>query len=686
MPAAPATHQWEVNHFRGADLTNVSSGVDGARAVACPNMIRESVGKVRKRTGFYQIHNLKGRINGVYTFTDSMGTRQIIHAGTNLHVLFDGNITLAGTDMADARSQAQQLGKWLCILDGMHVWLYGKNEPESSEGGGGLIPINESGAAAIADEEYSLKEARERAYVPTILIARAPTGGGTPYEPINMLTPRREEHFLGVASKTVYKLSATNLDTADTVTDTGLVIIAKGNVKVKKMKNDTGEMAELTEGTDYTVDYEKGKVTFKTAPGASPVLGKDNIYITYSKTVIGHYDRIAQCRFCTLYGVNGARDRLFVSGSPEYPYRDYYSQFNNPSYFGDTWYSEIGSGDSRIVGYSIIGDQLATHLQGARDGTNVILRRGQLSEVSTTQGTTTVLSSTQSSSSSTSTTGPGSTASFRVTGSLQCDSAASPYAFATLETEPLFVTKNDILAVTPFDYSGERYAQSRAYYLRGLLKTLDLTDCCAVAWNGFYVLAAGEYLFFLDGSQASFEKNAPYSTRQYEAYYWTGINARVLFIDSDGALCFGTGNGKIYKFHADYFDVSNFHDEINGEKRAIHAYWQTPEIYGDNFYYRKDFRRIAILLGAAARTGCRIWGIYQGEKELLRDYDGTARYFSYEKFCYSKHSYKTDRTPQKLLEKIKVKKADSVSFLVENNQVDEPLMLYALAAEYTQRL
>lgn len=658
MPAAPATHQWEVNHFRGADLTNVSSGVDGARAVACPNMIRESVGKVRKRTGFYKIRALSGRINGVYFFKDSRGIRQFIHAGTNLYMVYNGSTALVSSEINNERSQAQQLGGFLCILDGRTIWMYGRYEPLGNE-------------PPLLDEDcYKLYRAGENAYVPTILIARSPTGGGVVYEPINVFTPQRTEKFLGKADTKKYKLSALDIDST--------------SVTAQKM-NSEGDMVDLSEGTDFTVDRAKGTVTFKTAPGASPILGRDNVYITYAKTVRTHADMINKCRFCTLYGVNGARDRLFVTGNPDYPNRDFYSQINDPTYFGDTWYAEIGAGNTKIMGYSIVGDQLATHLNNAEDGTNVILRRGQLSEVSTTQGTTTVLSSTQSSSSSTSTTGPGSTASFRISGSLQCGGAISSYAFATLETEPLFAVKDDILAVTPSDMLGERYAQSRAYYLQGLLRKLDLSDSSAVSWNGYYILAAGEYLLFLDGTQAAYEKNAPYSARQYEAYYWTGINARVLFV-LNGALCFGSADGGIYQFYTDYGNVSNFHDETSGGKRAIYACWKTPEIYGDEFYYRKDFRRIAVLLGAAVATGCRIWAFYGGEKELLRDYDGTARYFSYQKFRYSKMSYKTDRTPQKLLEKIKVKKVESVSFMFENDVMNEPFSLQMAAAEYTQRL
>lgn len=658
VPAAPATHQWKIESFLGADLTNTAANIAAGRASACPNMIRESMGKVRKRTGFYKTDTFDGQINGIHFFYDDAGTKKIVHAGTKIWMVDGDQKSLLYSEAADARSQSRQLAGRLCILDGKKMLLFGDFQ-------------NESGT-----HKYEIRTAESEAYVPTTIIGREPDGGGTSYEPINLLTPYRTERFSGKANVKVYKVSAGKIDTV--------------GAWVKILQSD-GTLKSLSWQSDFSVDREAGTVTFKTAPGVSPVLGKDNVYITYIHNVDGYPDRVNRCRFCTLYGVNGARDRLFITGDPKYPNRDYYSQLNDPTYFGDIWYAQIGQDGSQIMGYSVVGDQLATHLNGSDDDTNIILRRGELEEVCTTEGTTTVLSSTQSSSSSTASTGPGTKVSFRISGSFQGSGAQSPYAFSVLETEPLFAVRGDIMAVTPSDVLGERYAQSRAFYLQGLLRKLDLSDAYACAYNGFYVLAAQGYLLFLDGTQPVFERDAPYATRQYEAYYWTDIHARVVY-EQDGALCFGTRDGALYRFHTDYSRVRNFHDEVDGVKRAIYACWQTPRFYGEQFYYRKDFRRISVLLGAAVASGCKIYALYQGEKESLReksgpfDYDGTNRYFSYDQFFYGKCSYKTDRSPQKILEKIKIKKVESVAFLFENDAMDESFALYKAAVEYTQRL
>ena len=50
------------------------------------------------------------------------------------------------------------------------------------------------------------------AYVPTTTISAAPTGGGTSYEAVNLLTPKRINTFIGDGTATQFKVDATDLD------------------------------------------------------------------------------------------------------------------------------------------------------------------------------------------------------------------------------------------------------------------------------------------------------------------------------------------------------------------------------------------------------------------------------------------------------------------------------------------
>ena len=614
LPSPPKKKLFKMETFRGCDFTNEPANVAHYRSPYAPNMIRESVGKVRKRTGYYVAEQYPGKINGVHYYFYEDGERKrlrIVHAGDKLYtdpktVLYSG--------VGDTFSVSRQMGDKLIILDGMK-------------------------ALAVTDAE-TVQPLEDIAYVPTILIARDPTGGGELLDPVNLITPWRIVRFKGDATAKNYQLPSTDLDSDP--------------VKVEKL-NSSGAFDTLVEDTDFTVNRTTGVVSFNSAPGVSPVTGEDNIYITYAKTVEGYADKINHCDIVTLYGVGGARDRMFVSGDPKYPNQDYYSSINDPTYFGDLWYAVLGQQDSRIVGYSIINNSLATHKDRSHDDTNIFMRSGTLIDGE---------------------------AAFPVSGGFQGDGAIAKHSFGVLETEPLFLTNNGIFAVTPADYSAERYAQNRSFYLNGkLLKESNMENAYSTIWNQMYVLALNGSLYILDGLQYSRENNEPFSRRQYECFYWTDIPARMVY-DEDGVLWFGTEDGRLCAFYTDYGSLSSFSD--NGEI-PIASQWLTPEFYGDDFYADKSFTKIAVLVAAAVATGCRVWGIYDGERELLIDYDGSARFFSYEHLNYGKFSYSTDTTPQDLIERTAIRRVKKVQYLIENDVLNEPFGLYSVTAEFTER-
>lgn len=515
--------------------------------------------------------------------------------------------------MADARSMARQLAGKLIIADGKKLLMYYKD-----------------------GDTYKCEPVEDGAFVPTIVISRTPAGGGETYQPINLLGKKRKDSFLGEDSVKDYQLSATEIDSVD---------------KVEILQTD----GSFKESTGYTVDLATGKVSFTTAPGKSPVTGQDNVVITYSKTVDGYRDKINTCDIMTLYGVAGAMDRIFMAGDDKFPNRDYYCQMDDPTYWGDLWYCVIGQDNSKIMGYSVINDKLATHIDRSDNDTNIILRTGNLLDDGT--------------------------ASFKLSGSYQGSGAVSRYAFSILETEPLFLTDAGIMAVTPSDVLGERFAQLRSYYLNGLLLKQDLSQAVCATFDRFYMLAVGGYIFALDGTQAAVEKNMPYSNRQYEGFYRTNVPARVL-ANVNGVLMFGTEDGRVCEFYKDYKSAASYNDD----GVAIHAKWTTPELLGKYFYYKKRFRRISIMLGSAVRTGVQVKALYDGIREIVMEYNNDAKFFSWSQIKWSDFTWKTDNTSQIFTEKISIKPDNrKAQFLFENDVVDEPMSLYAVTIEFTEQ-
>ena len=134
-----------------------------------------------------------------------------------------------------------------------------------------------------------------------------------------------------------------------------------------------GVWAAKKEGTDFSVDRKAGKVTFTAAPGESPVTGQDNVRITAAKTRDGYLESIDRCTVAAVYGVGGSTDRVFLSGSAEKPGVDYYSEFEDPSFFPDVNYTKLARDGGAIAGYAVINNALAAFISGSMDGRNVVV-------------------------------------------------------------------------------------------------------------------------------------------------------------------------------------------------------------------------------------------------------------------------------------------------------------------------
>lgn len=614
VPNTKKKKRFEIDNFLGIDLTTAANSVYKNRSPYCPNMIRDTVGKVKKRDGIALVKTFSdagdGNINGVH-FLYGSTTKKLIHTGTNIYL--DGETpSLLYSSAADHISVSKQMGGKLWILDGTTYLVF---------------------------DGTTVRPVSEIAYVPTILIARAPSGGGTTLDEVNLIQVQKRVKFAGTAGDTVYWLPHNNITSVDLV----------------QVMDSGGNMITKTVGTDYTVNTTTGVVTFTSAPGESPITGEDNVYVTYSKTISGYADKINKCDISVLYGMNGARDRLFVSGNSDYPNYDYYSAMNDPTYFGDLGYSVVGQDDSAIINYSIVDDYLVTHKNEAENGANANLRKGELYDSKVV---------------------------FTSQGSYQTAGALAKHSFSILQNEPMYVTvENNISAVTPSDVLGERFSQERSYYINGLvgndhgLKNESLEDAFACVFEGFYFLATGNNIYILDGMQPTpQEKNRPYSTRQYEGYFFPDVSARIMWSE-DGELYFGTTDGKIKKFDKGVY---------NDEGTAITAYWDTPEISGDSFEAKKTFDYVGCVLASAVRTAVKVSAKEQGIWNEIIAYNNEAQYFDWNDIDFNNFTFSTDTSPHTLGQKIKIKNVDKSQFRFENSRLNEPFGIYKALIRYSE--
>ncbi len=605
VPAAPSRSILVIDEFHGVDFTNSPTNVDEKKSPNAPNMIRDVPGKVRKSMGWHTVKQYSDRINGVHFRRED--TDGLVHSGTKLYKGDDEVYSEAN----DERSQSWQFGENLYIVDGKALLTY---------------------------DGTDVKLTSTAAKIPTLTIAKSPTGGGTPFEDLNLLQPAFIELFAGTETDKVYSMTFSGLDSV---------------VLVEKLKSD-GAWETLSEGTDYTADLAAGKITFTTAPGKSPITGEDNVRITASRTVAGYADRINKCRFGTLFGVNGAADRLFLSGNPDFVNYDWHSGQNDPTYWPDTGYSVIGTEKSAIVGYSIINDRLATHKDDQADGRNVVIRQGDLVD---------------------------SEAVFPVVNTLQGQGAVATYSFAYLVNEPLFLTKLGVYAITAQDITGEKYAQNRSFFVNGkLLKEENLQEAFAFVYKDLYWLCINGVAYILDGLQPlQTDKSMPYSTRQYAAFYRTNVPARVMW-EREGQLFFGSPDGRICQFYDDPASQLSYNDD----GQPIYCCWETPDFSGKLFYKNKTFRFLAVRLAAAIATSVKLYGRRRGIWTFIKEDDTRARYFNWQYLDWSKFSWSNDETPQVITTKVRIKKVDKSRFRLENDVLNEPFGINDVAIEYVE--
>lgn len=613
VPSESQKYSAVVETFRGVDLNNSPSNVDKSRSPAAPNMIRDQVGKVRKRMGYETKVTAPGgaAINGVHHLMEET----LVHAGAKLYRLSDTDGTWELTEigaMADACSRSFVFDQKLYLLDGTTYQVY-----------------DGTTLAAVADS----------ATVPTIIISRRPTGGGQSYQGLNLLGRKWTESFLGTADATVYQLTTKDL-AEDAVT--------------ARVLNADGVWEEKTEGTDFTVDRAAGTVTFTTAPGASPVTGQDNVQITAAKEREGYLDTINRCTIAAVYGVGGSTDRVFLSGNGDKPGVDWYSNFEDPAFFPDTNYTKLVRDGARVTGYTVLSNTLAAFIDGASDGRNVVVRSGVLDE--------------------------NGDAVFRVSNTMIGQDAVAPDTFCRTDKEPLFLTNRGVYAITAEELTGEKYSQERSYYIASAIGAAQgRENACACTYGDFYALALDGTIYLLDLQQKTYERNSPYSSFQYECYYWPGIPAKVLFLDGD-ALCFGTEDGKLCRFHTNVDDVTSYNDD----GAAIDAYWETSDFDGKIFFHVKTFTGLAVRLAAAVNTGVVVYAQVRGMWKQVFASGAKARYFDWSYIDFSKFTFSSDRTPRTLYGKIKLKKADKVRFRLQNNVLNEPFGLYAFGLQFKE--
>lgn len=488
-----------------------------------------------------------------------------------------------------------------------------------------------------------------RATIPIVTEAKTIYGDAASFEPFNLLTRGFIETFISGIKEGDTEYNATfQLSIGDLASDTVTAWVLDAN----------GDWNIRYEGTHFSVNRTTGVVRFGNAyiPGKPPLEGRPNVKIeAYRKEA--KPDLIRKCRFGIEFGVNGAKDRLFFSGNPDEPNRDRYSWYNDYKFFPDNNYSILGSPKSAVVGYSIISNYLAAHKDENEREMSIIVREGDLVD---------------------------NTATFKIINTLQGEGAIATNSFGYLSTEPIFLTRNGLYAVTAQDITGERYSQSRSFYLNGKLTKESITDLqnsFACVYDNMYFLAVGnDRVYVLDGLQSlRTDKSEPYSTRQYAGFYFEKLPIRLMWVD-ENRLYFGTSDGRICRFYNDKTAQNSYNDDGS----VIECQWETPDIDGNLFYKNKTLRYVAARVEAAIRTSINIFTMERGLWNFVKTDNSFANYLSFDDIDFSRFSFSCDKTSKIARSKVRVKKVDKFRLRFTNSALNEPFTLYNIAMEYVE--
>ena len=651
MPTAPNigsipaddVRQLVLETFKGVDLTSAPTDVALYRSPAAPNMMPDGDGFPVKRRGYAAMRILPGDVYGGHVLRLADGTfRELVHAGSGL---YEGD-ALLWEGMALQASHSVQMNERLFILDGKRMLVYGNFGTEDAP-------------------EWTVKAADTVGTGAVIKKAKPPAGGGVQVQPANMLSGEVTEQFVGDGAARDYLLDLEPVE---------------GSVQAWLWQEDAWVPTEAFTQAGRTV-------TFTEAPAANPLTGEDSVKITY------HYQNdpgpVNRCRFGTMFGVQGQESRLFISGDATCPNRDFYSEYEDGLFIGDLSFGLLGDAAAPITGYAKLGIYLVTYKQGEESGRNVFLRTGTITD---TLNLADLLDSSQLAVDN---------AMFNISDVISGEGCVSPWGCGTLGGEPLYLSRRGMIAVTGSEVSGRRIAQNRSYYINGALNREDPSAVRCCEWGQFFAIAAGGRIYLLDGEQKTYESKEPKSSHQYEAYYFTGVDASAVWTVGD-ELRFGRKGGMVARFVTQSttdayldLDVPNpygpnmadpgahqlYLDWLTSKGKPICARWETPLSNLGSWAYYKSVKAVWVAAQPYTRSGGSVY--YASDKDfekLVRSY--TMDIFNWEDIDFNRFTFNTLDRPQIVNTRKKKKRIKLFAVVVENANMMEPFGLLAIHINY----
>lgn len=643
-PSSPVIHTKRYTSFRGVDFSSDPSQVSDDRSPYAVNVIADAAGCPKKRPGWAEMaYAGEVKIHGIHRFKTTVqratdGVEEevdefIVHAGDSLRYWQGISQNLTDpimTGLTGESSAGFMHDDKLYILTGAELICVTAH-----------MEVNELGGDSLVYTASDMLRAKDAGYIPltryncTTSLANTGAGGepsvtGTEYEPASIATRLRRNTFKfsfgtntldDLFGKELY-MSVDGEFAADTALSEIELKTAQGNVLKGGEEFISAEYPKMSEAVVWFAYYVSGAATVSGLKASAEYTGKPYIIvkaglfkewldglgdtstsftITYpaanpkqtavngdEEEIADYFDRIRKCRFFSWYN-----SRLFVSGNPDYPNADWYSEVGEPTYFKEINYTEIGNDDSPILGYLPVGDRQAiikgesVQLQDA----SIYLRSAEWEE-----GTGYI---------------------FPVKKGITGTGAVGMGAFGTLIDDAMYLSRDGVMGIVTENITGERVLAQRSTRINAkLLKESNLKNAVCGVWNGYFIIAVNGHMYLADSRQRTYARNVA-GNFEYEWYYWEDIPVSCICA-ADGVLHFGTRDGSICTLLSDWTSDKRLSDWPLGtsdEPRAITAAWATKFDDDGDFMVKKNM----------TRRGCGIFlkGVNRGNVKVLVRTDKT---------------------------------------------------------------
>lgn len=307
-------------NFRGVDFRGEEINI--RRSPDCLNVWKDykETESIRTRPGMELKVSFPSAVYGMYFYKNMM----LVHSGKNLYKVTGGEKTILFSDMNQSESNAFVYDDIFYIKDGKNYLKYDGTTVSEVVG-----------------------------YIPTTSIARKPMSGGTIYEDVNMLSDYRINTFLADGISFDFYLDTKSIDS-----DYEPVVMIDDEVV-----------------SDYTVDYEKGVISFGLAPDAPLTDGQDNISVKFKKTVPMYRETILNCTLLQVFD-----NRVFFSGNADHPNTVWHCSLNDPSYISDLDFYQEGMDSAQVRGLVAGNNALWVFREPSESNTNVFYHTPTIDE------------------------------------------------------------------------------------------------------------------------------------------------------------------------------------------------------------------------------------------------------------------------------------------------------------------